>query len=267
LEAVSQAAAALDVPYVIVGAAARDLVLHYGHGAPIQRATADIDFAIEVPSWAAFAALQKALCERGFKATKAQHRMISPTKDVVDILPFGDIEDEHAIIAWPPKGDITMNVLGFQEACSSAQRVRILDRPEVDVPVATPVGMIVLKLMAWVGRDRVARRKDALDIAYLLSSYESIREVQDTLYSDKHGQAMNRYDWDITQAAAHLLGEKAKDIAQTFTEDQIVRLARGQLKGRALDRLVEEMCEHIDAEHDRNQQLLAAFLAGFGADV
>jgi predicted nucleotidyltransferase len=160
-----------------------------------------------------------------------------------------------------------MNVLGFQEACSSAEWVRILDRPEVDVPVATPVGMIVLKLMAWVGRDRVARRKDALDIAYLLSSYESIREVQDALYSLEFAHVMNRYDWDITQAAAHLLGEKAKDIAQTLTKDEIGRLARGELEGRALDRLVEEMCEHIDVEHDRNQQLLAAFLAGFGVAV
>ena len=38
-ETVSSAIADLDMPYVVVGATARDLVLHYGHGARVQRAT------------------------------------------------------------------------------------------------------------------------------------------------------------------------------------------------------------------------------------
>lgn len=43
---VSNAANALNLPFVVVGAAARDLVLHYGYGARVVRATADIDFGI-----------------------------------------------------------------------------------------------------------------------------------------------------------------------------------------------------------------------------
>ena len=49
-EIVNRAIAELNMPYVVVGATARDLVLHYGHGAKIQRATQDVDVAIEVPS-------------------------------------------------------------------------------------------------------------------------------------------------------------------------------------------------------------------------
>ncbi|MES9856486.1 MAG: hypothetical protein ABW166_07785 [Sedimenticola sp.] len=63
-ETVSQAMAELEMLYVVVGATARDLVLHYGHGAKIERATHDVDFAIEVPSWAAFEALKDKLCEQ-----------------------------------------------------------------------------------------------------------------------------------------------------------------------------------------------------------
>ena len=51
---VNSVLAELKMPYIVVGATARDLVLHHGHGARIQRATDDVDFAIEVPDWNAF---------------------------------------------------------------------------------------------------------------------------------------------------------------------------------------------------------------------
>ena len=82
LDAVSQAAAELEMPYVVVGATARDLVLHYGHGARIQRATRDVDFAIEVPSWVAFNALKDCLCQRGFETTAALQRLVGPANTV-----------------------------------------------------------------------------------------------------------------------------------------------------------------------------------------
>jgi len=34
------------MPYVVAGATARDLVLHYGHGVAIRRATADIGYSL-----------------------------------------------------------------------------------------------------------------------------------------------------------------------------------------------------------------------------
>lgn len=113
----------LGISYVVVGAAARDLVLHYGYGAAIQRATNDVDFAIKVPDWTAFDAVKKKLMEQGFKETRQQHRLISPSDTVIDIVPFGELENEQASIAWPPKGDMTMCVLGFKEACDNAEWV------------------------------------------------------------------------------------------------------------------------------------------------
>jgi len=262
-ETVSRAIVDMDMSYVVVGAAARDLVLHYGHGAKIQRATHDVDFAIEVPSWAAFDALTDRLCEQGFKTTHAQHRLISPLDAVVDIVPFGQVEDERAFIVWPPKGEIKMNVLGFQEACDNAEWVRIQDAPELDVPVATPAGMVLLKIIAWTDQAKDLRRKDAMDIAYLLSAYEVVQDVVNVLYNGENTQIMESYDWDIRQASAYLLGQHAKSIAQANTRRQIAGLANGELDELNLDRLVEEMCEHINTQYDRNQQLLTAFMTGF----
>lgn len=55
---IDNAARELDIPYVVVGASARDLVLHYGYGATIKRATADIDFGIQVSDWETFEAFR-----------------------------------------------------------------------------------------------------------------------------------------------------------------------------------------------------------------
>jgi predicted nucleotidyltransferase len=58
---VSQIMMSVGIPYVVVGATARDLVLHYVHGAALERATQDVDFAIEIPDWAAFDVLKNKL--------------------------------------------------------------------------------------------------------------------------------------------------------------------------------------------------------------
>ena len=251
----------LKMPYIVVGATARDLVLHHGHGAEIRRATDDVDFGIEVPNWGAFDVLKNKLIEQGFKETRAQHRLISSTDTVVDIVPFGDIEDEQSSISWPPKGEVIMNVLGFKEACENAEWVRVQSKPEINIPVVTPVGMSLLKIISWTDRAIDLRNKDAKDIAYLLTTYEVIPEVKDTLYTDT--KIMETYDWDLTQAAACLLGQRARDIAKANTVREIEALRQEELPGLHLDLLTEEMCTHIENEFERKNLLLSAYIDGF----
>jgi predicted nucleotidyltransferase len=102
-----------------------------------------------------------------------------------------------------------------------------------------------------------------LDIAYLLTAYEAIPEIKDALYESDSVQIMETYGWDITLAAAHLLGKHAKAIAQENTRQEIARLANGELDGLTTERLAEEMCEHVEHQYDRNEQLLTAFFRGF----
>jgi len=260
-ESVNGVLSELNIPYIVVGATARDLVLHHGYGAKIQRATDDVDFAIEVPDWDAFNVLKNKLGEKGFKETRSQHRLLSPTETVVDIVPFGDVENEDASIAWPPKGEVVMNVLGFKEAYDNAQWVRIQDEPALDIPVATPVGMSLLKIISWTDRAVELRNKDAKDIAYILSTYELIPEVKDALYAEE--KILETYDWDVKQAGACLLGQRARDIAKEDTVRMIEAVRQETLPGLHFDLLTEEMCTHIENEFERNNQLLSAFIDGF----
>ncbi len=258
---VSDAANRLGIPFVVVGASARDLVLHYGHSARVQRATADVDFGIQVPDWSAFESLKDSLLDKGFNKTRTQHRLKSPGNVPVDIVPFGQVEDEKSNIVWPPDGDWVMNVLGFQEVCNNAELVRIQDNPPVDIPVASPNGMAILKLIAWKDRTAHRRGKDAKDLLYLFTTYEKIPAVNNRLYENQ--DLMQRYDHDIEFASAYQLGVDAEAIAEDRTRNAIASLLKGEHRFLSMEVLIEEMCEQIDQEFERNEKLTNAFIDGF----
>ena len=81
---VSIAAGALGIPFVVVGAAARDLVLHYGYGASIVRATVDVDFGVQVPDASTYENLMRHLEASGFRTTPTSHRLRSEDGMIVD---------------------------------------------------------------------------------------------------------------------------------------------------------------------------------------
>lgn len=258
---VADCATQLQIPYLIVGASARDIVLHYGYGAAVQRATADIDFALQVPSWNAFADLKNSLMANGFSETNTAHRLIAPNKWAIDIVPFGGVADENTNIQWPPSGDFVMNVLGFQDALNNANSVRLRDTPILDVPVASPEGMVILKLIAWMDRTADIRKKDAKDIAYLLTTYEKIPAISDQLYREE--MLMELYGWDITLASAHQLGINVKQITLPQTYGVISELFNKPQYQLLLERLINEMGGNGAQQYSRNEALIKAFKQAF----
>ena len=161
---VEAAAAALGIAPLIAGAFARDLHLHYAQGVPIQRATQDIDFALAVPDWAAFAALRGRLLQAGLftESSGAAHRMRHHTGWKVDLVPFGGIESPARTIAWPPLGERVMDVFGFREALAAAQQV--LFPGGVQTRVVSLPALALLKLVCWQDRHYQSPRKDASDL-------------------------------------------------------------------------------------------------------
>lgn len=68
----------------------------------------------------------------------------------IDIVPFGGITQNNNEIAWPPEQDVVMNVMGFTEAFENALTVRISEVPNLEIKVASPAGMLILKLISWI---------------------------------------------------------------------------------------------------------------------
>jgi predicted nucleotidyltransferase len=216
LSVVNHVAAELELPYIVVGATARDLLLFHVFGIPVTRATADVDFAVAMDSWERFRELRGALLTSGhFREGKMEHRVYLQAPSVkdeipVDLIPFGGVA-EGDVIHWPPHRETVMTVVGFEDAIAAAVHVQV--DADFTIPVASLAGIAVLKLFAW--HDRQTNDKDAVDLYRIISSYADAGNF-DRLY-DKEFQFLEQADYDIEFAGAALLGFDARQICSPDT--------------------------------------------------
>lgn len=168
---VEAAAARLGVELLIVGAFARDLHLLYGHGIALQRQTEDLDFALAVPDWATFDAIRERLIASGiFRALgSAAHRLLHRSHIPIDLVPFGSVETRERKIAWPPRGEVVMDVFGFKEALASGYTVLLPGN--VNTTVVSLPALALLKLVCWHDRQYESPGKDAQDLLLILRNY------------------------------------------------------------------------------------------------
>lgn len=253
-------AAAGDVSLLLIGAAARDLLLVHAHGIHPERATEDTDVALAVGSWSDFQRLREALLRSGeFTADGRPHRLWRRDQRL-DIVPFGGVERSDRSIEWPTEAGEVMNVAGLAEALATAVAVPLPGGVSIDV--ASLPALIVLKIWAWKDRRYVAPGKDASDIWMLLRYYADAGN-QDRLYGEE-GEALAAYAFDLEQAGAWLLGKDARQV-----------LAHGPDPRRSLESLDAILRPEIDADgalrlvtqmppgdRDRQLLLLTAFCAG-----
>ena len=216
------------IDYLVVGAMARDLVLVHGFGCEIERGTRDIDFGINVTSWDEFSALRGRLIKAGYgqderKIFRLTYNYEENIPWNIDIIPFGIVADQYENIRWPPKQDFSMKVHGFSEALEHAVNVQVSEKPEVVIPVASPEGLCLLKLVSWLDREIDLRAKDATDFCYLIHNYGKIPEKFDALYEEGY---MEVQEWDEFKACAMKLGRESAMIAFPktieFLEDNLL---------------------------------------------
>jgi predicted nucleotidyltransferase len=104
----------LGTDLFIVGAQARDLLLQYTYDLPVHRATNDIDFGVVIESWNEFTRLREALISsENFQPHRTmRQRLIHESGILIDLVPFGDLEQPRSRIAWPPDFSFVMSTVG-----------------------------------------------------------------------------------------------------------------------------------------------------------
>ncbi len=224
--------AAPDVDFLVVGAIARDLLLHYGHGVPITRATTDIDLGLAVAGWEEFQQLRDAyLKSDNFTAGRpGNHRLVHRSGVTLDLIPFGGIEREDGTIMWPDD-DTVMGVLGFLEARATAIEIQLPAKMAV-ATVCLPM-LAVLKLMAWSERHTYAPRKDASDLFLVLGNYLN-DENAERLY-DVGTHLLERDDFDYEAAGAWLAGHDSARCITGHSEQphRVLDVVKGILDAEA----------------------------------
>ena len=250
--------AAGTTPILLVGAAARDLLLLHAHGIELQRATEDTDLALAVHAWPDFLALRERLvASYGFTAGGPLHRLWRGDQRV-DWIPFGGVERSDRTIAWPTEAAEVMSTAGLAEGLAMAVTVRLPSGVVMDV-APVPV-LALLKLWAWADRKYTAPGKDAFDLWMFLRHYAEAGN-EDRLFAGEGANALSALRFDVARAGAWLLGADAR-AALAHGPDREASL-------RALDVIFEaevdpegalRLVAHMPpGDRDRQLSLLRAF--------
>ncbi len=190
------------IPYYLIGVSAIALEM-LKKGIKPARGTKDIDFAIMISSLDQFDQVVEDLEKAGFNKVEAPWTMVHPEYDVVvDLLPFGEIEENNTV--GFNKRYTDLHVLGFKEVMKDSREYAIEDRV-VHVP---PIpGMVILKLVAWSDRPE-DRGNDPYDILRVIEHYNDIEFDANML--EHYDLIPEDSDFDERIFSARILGRKAK---------------------------------------------------------
>jgi predicted nucleotidyltransferase len=260
LQKIAATAAELHIPFLLVGAMARDMLLEHVRDMSKERRTLDVDIGVLVGSWAEFSKFCEAMAANGFERNPAMaHRFRSDNDVIIDVIPFGGLTDAKGFIAWPPDDNPVMSVTGFDDALKHCLQLEIAEGRFVNV-VSLP-GLAVLKLLAWNDR-RYDSSKDAQDLALLLGLYGEY--AKDRLF-DSEQDLMERHGFDMELAGAELLGQDIGTMVSEITAPHL----RGILCDRNEDetpneQLVRDISRYIPGrEYPTAEDMLKCFLSGF----
>jgi len=232
----------LNIPFFVVGAFARDLILEYSYDIKSPRGTLDIDLGVEVAAWEHFEAFKDSLITKEkFSETDKKHRL-QLGNVFVDIIPFGRIADVNKKISWPPEHEIIMGIIGFKEAYECSITVRLSIDPEIDIKVSSLPGLAIMKIVSWKEK-YPERSRDAQDLLFIMQKYweagnfDRLYEVEQSLLTEE--------EFDVQSAGIRLLGRDMATISDLETFRALKAILDDEVGDQRQYNLVTDMIKKI----------------------
>jgi len=204
----------IGLPFYIIGATARDIIMRQLTDTISTRRTRDLDIAIAIPDWNKFEEVSKALIATGFEKHKHQHQRFYLDGFELDVVPYGGVSKEDDNIYWPPDANIAMSVKGFNEVLKDAITVSV--GGEFDIKIVSLHGLFLLKFNAWLDRN-LQTGKDAEDMCFILNNFYHAN-VDREFSSEKYYKVFDRDDFDIFLVGGIWI---AFDLVQLLSAEQL----------------------------------------------
>ena len=254
LYTLKKVADSLNIPFFVVGASARDLILKHCYGIEPPRKTGDIDLGVEAANWQQFKELTESLIATGqFFPTKETQRFLCGVI-LIDIVPFGPITDDNKKISWPPEHEIIMSMVGFKEAFEYSITVRLSSDPVLDIKLSPLPGLAIMKLISW--KDKYPERKrDAGDLLLIMSEYEEAGNSE-RLYGEEL-PLLQEEDFDARMAGIRLLGRDMAKISDPQTFRIIKSILDGEIEDVSQYKLVSDMIRESGSLQARFGEILS----------
>ncbi|WP_031442325.1 hypothetical protein [Arenibacter algicola] len=198
-----------NIDFYLVGAIARDVWMTAINEIPPSRITRDIDFAVFIEDNRSYKSLKDYLIEiEHFQPSKENNFVLLwQGRMQVDLLPFGNIEDENFKVSIEGTGGTSLNMPGFMEIYENGL-------PEVELEgkhrfkFCNLPGIVILKLIAWEDRPEI-RRDDLKDILTILTHFFEM--YTDQIY-EHHSDLFGDDDFGLNLIAARVMGREMKKI-------------------------------------------------------
>jgi len=215
-----------------------------------------MDFGLMMDNWGQFGEFRSSLLGRlGFtEHPRIEHRLNFRGVRDLDIVPFGAIEQRPGEIAWPPEFATTMSTVGFREAQVRSVRIAVADG--VSAPFVSPAALALLKLIAWSDRGSDVNRKDARDLALLLTTYLQAGN-EERLYGE-HADLLGEDIFDLDSAGARILGRDLVSMTEGSVRERVEAIVRDGLT----ESLGEPLLRALPLRPDKARQLLEALQQG-----
>lgn len=230
----------IGLPFYVIGATARDIVLRQLVGVSSQRRTQDLDIAIAIPDWDKFEEVSSVLIAAGLEKDKHQRQRFYLGDYVLDIVPYGGVAKEDDTIRWPPEEDIAMSVKGYNEVLQDTITLDI--DGEFEIKVASLHGLFLLKFNAWIDR-HYQTDKDAEDMCFILENYFDANIERD-FSSEKFTEVFNRDDFDTYLAGGIWI---AYDLYPLLNADQLEYFAntiQQEIERAETSPLINQILQH-----------------------
>lgn len=249
------------IDFYLVGAISRNVWMSGINNIAPRRTTGDIDFGVFINDKGTYEALKEYLLEtEGFREYK-QNAFVLLWKDgtQVDLLPFGNIEDEDRKVTVTGTGYTSVHVDGFKEVYEEGL-------PEVELPNITPFkvctlpGIIMLKLIAWDDRPEV-RRDDILDISDLIEHFFTMNSEE---IWNEHSDLFSADDPDLTQIAARVIGRLIGRIAirNEKLKERLQKILADNAGDPAESKMAEVMIEYFNTSLSECTELIIEMQKG-----
>ena len=233
-----------EIPFLLVGAFARDVHLLHIYNIESPRNTKDIDFSVHLPSWAAYHAFADLLCRSDFINPEAAHPekfLDTKNDEEVDLLPFGAISTDGQTIIWPDDRH-PWSIIGIQDAFDHALPLELESEAGVEtVRVATLANIVLLKMVAISDRPEDRRKKDSADIGFIIENYPNAGHKMRLL--GVGGTAiMERHNNNLLRAAAYLIGEDIRQQTTAATRAKADELLTYEIESKSDCPLAQQLC-------------------------
>ena len=199
-----------NIDFYIVGAMARDIQLSSNPKLRAIRGTKDVDLAIYLSNEEQFYLVKESLVETGiFKEHKTEPIKLYYNNSIeVDLLPFGEIENELRETHINKPRVFVIDMPGFQEAYCSVTTIEVSG---TILNVCSLEGLVLLKLIAH--DDRPSRTKDISDIEHIIKAYFDLTD--ETIYKE-YDVVLELYDTEnrnyLQLVSANVIGRKIKTL-------------------------------------------------------